>query len=227
MKTLSCAVLLAIQSLACRTDAQVVYQRDFSGTNAPAFSKETLGATEFHQAWTVAGSLENAAGNQYARYDLTVPYLPASPAASWCGGFFMLMPALDSLPAQWQCSFDISLPSLEPVRVSLIEKSDSFPSSTPARVYWVQPAGLGWQSIVINQDTPYSLASTPRGGSVLLVQMASHDAGGKPLSLAQIGTHNFRLDNVRLELVPEPGVFALSLLALLCLSAAGNQRSRG
>jgi len=194
------------------TLGQIIYQSDFSGGKGGVYLGTVGGDTTFAHSWTVTSSLQSTGGNQYDQYNINIPTLPSNPNARWYGGYYNLMSSNTNLPAQWQLSFDISLPSAQPIRIQFeLSPTNSFGPST-IMTFWAQVTDPGWQSITIDQNTPYSLQTVPfgQGGWFLDVTMASHDTNGNPLTISQIGSYNFLLDNILLEAVPEPSVLALS-----------------
>jgi hypothetical protein len=207
------AVLLCQASL----EGSVLYQNDFSGTTVPGRSEATLGDNSFAQAWSVTSSLVAESGNQYARYDFDIPTLPSNPNAMWYGGFYDSVGSFSALPAQWQLSFDISLNTLEPIEVNFVYLTGHLPYPTTTINYWVEPAGVGWQPVVVNQNTTSSTGFTgggaPIAGMYLTIALASQDSQGNPLSISHIGTYDFLLDNVVLQSVPEPSALALCIMA--------------
>lgn len=96
--------------------------------------------------------------------------------------------------------------------------------------FWIEPATAGWQHIVVDQNTPYTLSETysgMMGGTILTVGLTSHDATGNPLSIAQLGSHSFSLDNVLLQTVPEPhGITLVGLAAIGVMHARIRFRHR-
>jgi hypothetical protein len=205
----------------------VIYQNNFSGSSPPGWYRFTSGDTNFHNEWSITSSLESSAGNQYARFDINIPTEPTNSNVSWSGGFFTFAGTNTTLPAQWRLSFDVSLPGVEPIEISLKLQTSSFPSGyPPAMNFWVQPAGLGWQSIVIDQNTPYSFGPGLLGGSqtgtYLTIGMASQDSSGNPLTISQVGTYDFLLDNVLFQTVPEPS--ALSFCAVAAILFVKSRR---
>ena len=192
--------------------SSIIYQNDFSGTLNPGWSRTTLGDNAFHQVWSVAPSLESGPTSQHARFDIAIPSLPGNSNATWYGGFLAFAGSMMALPVQWQLSFDVSLNTVEPLRVSFEFNPPGGPFPPPpstTMTYWVQPSDVGWQRLVIDQNTPYTLGQFPSGagpGTFLRISLASHDPARNALSISHIGTYDFLLDNVLLQAVPEPQV---------------------
>jgi hypothetical protein len=220
-------------------EADILYQNDFSGDSIPGYSRGTVnGDTAFNNSWSVTPSLESASGNQYARFDFNITAQPPYPYTTWHGGFYNLATTLTTLPTEWQLSCDIFVNSLDPIQVSF--DCIGNPANPPfynvtTRSYWVQPTDVGWQPVVIDQSTDFSVAqsfSARNNGTYLHVNLVSHDATGNPLSISQIGTYDFLLDNVLLQEVPEPSALGLCAMASVLfigmrLYRANRSRQRG
>lgn len=216
-------ILILTSTVICfpiSTPAEVIYQNDFSGGNNLGTIRTTSGDNPFHSAWSITSSLQSELGNQFARFSIDIPVAPTNPNARWSGGCFTRVSPALALPEQWQLSFDLSLTVAEPVQVSFrfAFPPSSLPPQPGTMTYWIESAAAGWQHIVVNQDTPFTLGEPFYGtktGTYLSVGLASHDPSGNPLSIAQIGSHSFSLDNIILETIPEPtGIVWIGLVII-------------
>ncbi len=210
-------VVTAFLLCQANSEASIIYQNDFSGTTLPGWMRATVGDNAFHQVWSVTSGLESESGKQHARYDFNIPTLPSDPnTTKWYGGFADYAGAFTALPAQWQLSFDIFLNTLEPIEVNFTFQTGKIPNPQTTINYWVEPANVGWQPIVINQNSTSSGGfggGGPQMGTYLSVALASQDPNGNPLSISHIGTYDFLLDNVVLQSVPEPLAPGLYIMA--------------
>ena len=195
----------------------MLYQNDFSGPKIPGWSRDTVGDNIFARTWSVTPSLVSESDNQYARFDINIPSLPSNPSVRWNGGFLATVSSMTTLPAQWQLSFDVVLPAAEPLQIKFrLNPGSQYSFWETTMTYSVTPAGVGWQRVVIDQNTAFSLGKIPSGflaGTFLDVSLLSHDPNGNPLTISQVGTHHFCLDNVTLQSVPEPSILAFFTMA--------------
>ncbi len=227
MKTMFRSLLLVagITCLTIATPAEVLLNAHFSeSSGSPGWSRTTFGDSIFHNSWSINSSVAADAGNWFARYAINVSQLPVNDATRWIGGFYAPNYSIVSLPANWQLSFDVSLPAAESMQVNFLFNPNTgttppFLKST-VMTFWITPPETGWQHIVINQDTPHILSERSAGPALgistsLTISMASHDALGNAQTIAQVGTHTFDLDNIILQTIPEPtGIVWIGLVII-------------
>jgi hypothetical protein len=213
--------------------ASTLYQNDFSGSTQPMFNWEIGGLAAPEFGISVNPSLESEYGNQYARLDVSTTGGNPSAGWRWYGGWYDAFAGLTAFPEQFRFSFDVSHAPVEPIRLTLEADSIKAPGILRAalRTYWVQPQGVGWQHIIIDQNSPYSedVATWTTSQSPLFrmnVFLASHDFGQNPLSLSMDGTHSFFIDNVVLEVVPEPTALSFATVAATGALLVGLRRHR-
>jgi hypothetical protein len=238
MKTLRRLIVLSAL-LGCfesTAQADIIYQNAFPDLESvhPFRAASGPGPGDVLGFWSLSGTIESIAGNPYARYAFDTISSPPNSQTRWSGGFYSEVNTATELPAQWQLSFDVSLNIVEPLQVTFrFKNSSSFPPApVPTMTFWVQPSDVGWQQIVIDQNTAFSLSSgadlfpASATGTYLSVAMASHDADGNPLSISQIGEHDFLLDNITFQSIPEPSAFSCVSMAAILSAAVRRYRAK-
>ncbi len=136
------------------------------------------------------------------RYSLNLNALPSDSRSRWEGGYTRVL-SITELPWYWQLKFDFYSTNNEPVKVEfLFERPGSYPWNADAYTFWVDHNGTGWETFIIDSSQAFShslgVFTGSTGTARLHIGKTSHDAYGNPLVASQLGSHVFKLDNVRL-----------------------------
>lgn len=210
------------------THAEVLYYQPFSNSNSPGWYSRTINDffVSFAQSWSVTPRLDGDPPQQFARYDILIPTLP-NPEARWDGGFSGFAAGLTNLPQNWHLSFRAYVTNLDPFRVELavfdtlwpvFGQPPSQPPPVKTLTLWCYPTALGWQTLHLDRHSP-SIAKQTYGraapilGLELRIGLASYDSETQPLSISQIGSHSFGLDEITLSAAPAQSALSVSVTA--------------
>ncbi len=208
--------------------------QDYQSAIAPGMSKGGTngpGDSGFGNTWSLASSLVNEGANRYAHYVLTTTTLPSSPSTRWYGGDaeaskYVPITPVDFSPG-FTVSFDIRKSVAEPVRVE-IDNSGGLSGATQVYTAWFTPQTTDWSHVTLFSSGFEQTTNRPSSSIVVLIEMYSHDALGNPLAMAQnIGTYTMDIDNLTLEIVPEPCAGVLMVCGVVCVAALRRCVRRG
>jgi len=185
----------------------LLFHDEFSAPSLPTWYRTTINPSDFDDTWSVTSRLETVLGNSCACFDIAIPTLSTNTSERWHAGLSTTLLQSSVLPYVWELTFDIFVESSEPVRISISQTGlvPSVPSVEQLSTYWVTPPEAGWQQITINSENEaiisyaMGLPSETNRSSTLRIGLSSHDGAGLPLSISEIGTYTFKIDNLALK----------------------------